>query len=90
MNEQPEGIKSTFGEVYICDSDFICEAYFTNENQQIPEGVTSEERETVPCSIMQIQSIQGRVITQPLIVLFNPGSTHLYMRQNVVPQGRRK
>jgi hypothetical protein len=60
---------SALGEVYVFDSEFVCEAYFSNEVLQVAE-VPSK---TVPCAIMQAQTIQRQPVTKALIVLLTRG-----------------
>jgi hypothetical protein len=79
--------QSNTGEVYCenaCDSR--CEMYYLtektkNENDDV-------ECETVSCSLMQIENIQGKLNTKTMIVLFNPGRTSSsYIKRSVLPVG---
>ncbi len=84
-NGQPS--KYNTGEVYGENAcDFICEMYYVTERTK-NENKYDIENETVPCSLMQIENIQGKLTTKTMIVLFDPGSTSSYIKQSVLPVG---
>ena len=41
--------------------------------------------ENVPCTILQVQYIQEKSITKPLLILFDPGSTRSYINRKSLP-----
>jgi hypothetical protein len=56
--------------------------YFVTNN----ERTDKPECDTVPCSLMQTETLQGKPTTRKMIVLFDPGSTRSYIRQSVLPK----
>ena len=43
--------------------------------------------EYVPCTVMQVQYVQGREMEKPMMILFDPGSTRSYVKQQILPAG---
>ena len=76
------------GEVYLCDEDFICENVYVNEICAIEkEEGDEQDGEYVPCTVMQVQYVQGREMEKPMMILFDPGSTRSYVKQQILPAG---
>jgi hypothetical protein len=46
-----------------------------------------EQGEYVPCTVMQTQYVQGKEMQRPMVILFDPGSTRSYIRQQILPAG---
>ena len=57
--------------------------YFVTKN----ENTDKTECDSVPCSLMQIKTLQEKFTTKTMIVLFDPGSTCYNMKQSVLPNG---
>lgn len=79
--------ESKAGEVYdgnVCD--FICEMYYVTAETK-NENKYDIECETVPCSLMKIETLQGKLTTKTMIVLFDPGSTSSYIKRSALPVG---
>ena len=62
----------------MCEKDFICETFTTGEKES---GV-----ETVPCIIMEVETIQEQRVTGRIFVLFDPGSNHSYIKESIQPK----
>ena len=76
------------GEVYLCDEDFICENVYVNEICAIEKEERDEQDgEYVPCTVMQVQYVQGKEMEKPMMILFDPGSTRSYVKQQILPAG---
>jgi hypothetical protein len=48
------------GEFYVCDEDFICEAFYVNEICAIEKEENKQDSEYVPCIVMQLQYVQEK------------------------------
>jgi hypothetical protein len=79
------------GEVYVCEDDFICEKLYMNDAWVVQRNEINnednEEGEYVPCTIMQAQYMQGKEMEKSMVILFDPGSTRSYIRQQILPAG---
>jgi hypothetical protein len=75
------------GEVYVCDEDFICETFYVNEICAIEKEENERNSEYVPCTVMQVQYVQGKEMEKPMMILFDPGSTRSYVKQQILPAG---
>ena len=78
-------------ELYVCEDDFICEKLCVNDACVIQRNEINnddeEQGEYVPCTVMQTQYVQGKEMEKPMVILFDPGSTRSYIRQQILPAG---
>jgi hypothetical protein len=71
------------GEVYyVCEKGYLCKTFSVRQKEKM--------NETVPCSVMEVDTVQGQGLTRRLIVLFDPGSTNSYLKGSVLPKGANK
>ncbi len=72
-------------ELYVCEDDFNCEKLCVNDACVVQRrneinNNDEEQGEYVPCTVMQTQYVQGKEMEKPMVILFDPGSTGLYIR----------
>ncbi len=73
------------GEVYICDKEFICEMFYVKSKER--ENKAPSLKETEPCTIMQVTTVQERQVEKMWKVLLDSESTHSFVKQSILPVG---
>jgi hypothetical protein len=67
----------------MCDDEFICEMLYVKSKEG--DNKAPSLKKTLPCTLMQVTTVQEQQVEKMWKVLLDPGSIHSFVKQSILP-----